>query len=452
MPRRFGGPRFPRLVRLGHLRRSECEASVSLRAPLVPLAFVGFLIAWLLRPGPFAFTGVVFIGSVLILTLAWAVAMAKQVTTRRALRFTALQVGDHLEEVIHLENRSLFPVVSAEFVDLSGMPGYDGHTVRVAGPRSTVRWRLSTSCTQRGVYPLGHWEVRYTDPFGIFGARQNYRHDLEITVCPPLAALPRRPISHRRAPGEGLTLRQPLPADTPNAMSTRPYAIGDPASRIHWRTSARQGELYVRLFDPEATSALWLVLDLDREVHCGTGDAGSLEQMIIAGASLAARHLGERRAVGMLLDGEQTVVVPPLAGQEYLWTLLRALATARPGGVSLAAALAHASSIVSNRDSVVLLTPSLEFDWVDRVSSLSAGARGGVEVWLLDRASFGGRGGAVNLARMLSERSIPTEILRRSEIRPVPGAYAPLRHWEFRTLATGRVIPRRAPRRASADA
>jgi len=144
--------------------------------------------------------------------------------------------------------------------------------------------------------------------------------------------------------------------------------------------------------------------------------------------------------------------MPPLAGQEQLWALLRALATARPGGVSLAAALAHASSIVSNRDSVVLLTPSLEPDWLDQVTSLSAGARGGVEVWLLDRASFGGRGEAVNMARMLSERSVPTEILRRSEIQPVLGAYAPLRHWEFRTLATGRVIPRRAPRRASADA
>ena len=452
MAGRYGVRWIPQLRRLGRIRRRDYEASVRLRAPLVPLAFVAFLIAWLLRPGPFAFTGAVFSGSVFFLTLAWAVSLARQVTTRRALRFTALQVGDHLEEVVHLENRSLFPVVSAEFIDQSGMPGYDGHAVRVAGPRSTVHWRLSTACSQRGVYPLGHWEVRYTDPFGVFGVRQIYRHELEITVCPPLAALPRRPFSHRRAPGEGLALRQPLPADTLNAMSTRPYAIGDPASRIHWRTSARQGDLFVRLFDPEATSAVWLLLDLDREVHCGTGDVGSLEQMIIAGASLASRHLIEHQAVGMLLDGERTVIMPPLAGQEQLWALLRALATARPGGVSLAAALAHASSIVSNRDSVVLLTPSLEPDWLDQVTSLSAGARGGVEVWLLDRASFGGRGEAVNMARMLCERSVPTEILRRSEIQPVLGAYAPLRHWEFRTLATGRVIPRRAPRRASADA
>ncbi len=117
------------------------------------------------------------------------------------------------------------------------------------------------------MYSLGPWEVRLGDPFGIFEARQAYHQQVEIVVYPPLAALPPEIAHHRRSIGDRLPLRQPVSAETINAMSTRPYVMGDALHRVHWRTTAKRDDLFVKIFEPEAASTMWLIPDLDATVH-----------------------------------------------------------------------------------------------------------------------------------------------------------------------------------------
>jgi uncharacterized protein (DUF58 family) len=351
------------------------------------------------------------------------------VTSRRVFRFTALQVGDHLEEILYLENRSAWPVVFAEFTDHGNLPGYAIDGVRVGAARATRQWRLQTVCHQRGVFSLGSWDVRLGDPFGLFEARQRYRHPVEITVYPGLATLPPGVIHHRTL-GDRRLLRQAVPAETLSAMTTRAYVPGDPLRRIHWRTTARQAALFVKSFEPEATSALWLVLDLERAVHLGQGSESSFEKMIMACATLAASLLDQRVPVGLVLEAETTRLVPPQSSRAGLWTLLHALARVQPGQTPLAAALRRAATLVTVRDSVAILTPNLDPSWLSVLPTLTAGAMGGLEVWLLDPASFGGAGDAAGLADVLRRRGTRTQILRRSDIRPVKGNVARIRRWE----------------------
>ena len=188
-------------------------------------------------------------------------------TAQRTLRYSAVQVGDELEEMVTLDNRSRLPVIWAEFVDQSTAPGYSISGVRVSDARKTEQWRLHTSCSQRGVYSLGPWEVRLGDPFGIFEARQAYHQQTEIVVYPPLAALPPEIAHHRRSIGDHAPLRQPVSAETINAMSTRPYVMGDALHRVHWRTTAKRDDLFVKIFEPEAASTMWLIPDLDAAVQ-----------------------------------------------------------------------------------------------------------------------------------------------------------------------------------------
>ena len=51
---------------------------------------------------------------------------------------------------------------------------------------------------------------------------------------------------------------------TPLATSVRPYAPGDAMNRIHWKTTARHGEIQVKEFDLEQTADAWIILDLQR--------------------------------------------------------------------------------------------------------------------------------------------------------------------------------------------
>ncbi len=172
--------------------------------------------------------------------------------------------------------------------------------------------------------------------------------------------------------------------------------------------------------------------------------------MIILTASIAARLLDEHLAVGVILDAASSHTVLPQAGSAHLWTILRALAMAQPRtDRPLAETLIHARSIVSLRDSAVILTPSLDPEWSRALPHLSGGTRlGGVEVVLLDPISFGGSIGAEAFCTMLLEQGVPTHLVRRQDIRPAIGTYGAVRRWEFKTLGTGRVAVLQTPRAA----
>ena len=443
-PARLGRFFAARLGGFRRVRHRTCEASLHLRSPILPIAFAAFLVGCFVWPGPFPLSGVAFTGSLLLVGYAWARAMAAHVTTRRVLRFTALQVGDHLEEILYLENRSAWPVVFAEFIDHSNLPGYAIDGVRAGASRASKQWRLQSVCRQRGVFSLGNWEVNLGDPFGLFEAHQVYRHPEEITVYPSLAKLPPG-ITHHRTLGDRRLLRQALPAETVNAMTTRAYVAGDPLRRIHWRTTARHEELFVKGFEPEATSAMWVVLDLDEGVHVGEGAESSFEKMIMAAATLASSLLEQRVPVGLVLEAESTRVVPPQTSRGDLWTILHALALIEAGRTSLASALARAASVVTVRDSVAILTPSLDPSWIKVLPSLTAGVMGGIEVWLLDPSSFGGSGEAAGLAELLRRHGARTQVLRQGDIQPLEGSVARIRRWGVRTPATGRAGPLGTP-------
>ena len=439
---------------LWRFTRPECAVRIRLRQPVIGGASI-VLLAWsILAPHPLAVTGLVTLGSLLLFSYLWVRALAWRVTVQRTLRYSAVQVGDELEELLTLDNRSHVPVIWVEFVDRSTAPGYSISGVRVSAARRTNQWRWHTSCSQRGVYSLGPWDVRLGDPFGIFEACQAYHQQVEIVVYPPLAALPPEIARHRRSIGDRAPLRQPISAETINAMSARPYVRGDALHRIHWRTTAKRDDLFVKVFEPEAASTMWLIPDLDAAVHAqlGEGAESSLEKMIILTASIAARLLDEHLAVGVILDAAASHTVLPQAGPAHLWTILRALAIAQPRAERpLAETLIHARSIVSLRDSAVILTPSLDPEWSKALPHLSGSTRlGGVEVVLLDPISFGGLSGAEAFRTMLLEQGVPTHIVRRQDIRPAIGTYGAVRRWEFKTLGTGRVAVLQTPRGAQA--
>ena len=439
-----------RVKKLWRWSRADADVIITLRQRAVLIAWLVLGVWCVLQPTAFAFTGFVALSVLLLLSYLWTRAMAVNVSSSRTLHYTAVQVGDELEEMLTLDNRSRLPVVWAEFVDRSTAPGYSIGGVRVAGRRTIERWRLHAMCSRRGVYSLGPWDIRLGDPFGLFEARQAYRQQAEIVVYPPLLALPPELAQHRRTIGDRLPLRQPLAAETINATTTRPYVLGDSLHRVHWRTTARHDDLFVKVFDPEAASTMWLLPDLDAGVHLGEGNDSSLEKMIIVVASLASQLLNDHLAVGVLFDAARADAVLPQTGAAHLWTILRALALVQPSeSRSLVETLMGAPSIVSRRDSIVIVTPSIDPAWVSAARHLASGPRAdGVEVVLLDPASFGGASGAGAFATVLIEQGIATHLMQREDIRPAAGTYGAVRRWEFKTLGTGRVAVRQTPRAA----
>jgi uncharacterized protein (DUF58 family) len=413
------------------------------------LVFIILLLLCLFSTTEEAAMGVTTVGAVLFIGFLWARSMAHGVSAKRHLLSVAMQVGDELEEKIFLENTSTLPVLWAEFVDHADLPGYNVASVRAAEPLGSRRWTARAICTKRGVYQLGPWELKLKDPFGLFLVSHTYTKTQEILVYPPLAQLPRHWIPSSGALGEHRPLYQALNANTVNAISTRPYQPGDPLRHIHWPTTARRDEPYIKNFEPEATSTVWLILDLDADVHLGSGIDSSIETMVILAASLAYEMLYRRLAVGLLASNEPPTVVPPILGHANIWAILHALAPLQPThSCSLSQTLENARSILYARHLAIILTPSLDTGWVKALSRLPKPGGISLEAILIDPASFGGKGQARGCALRLAEMGIRARVIQRGEVRPIDASYGDLRRWKFRVLGTGRVVPVSKPRAA----
>jgi len=437
-------------------------------------ACVGVLLWYIADPSPVALMSTVVFWGMVLSSFVWARGMARNVLGQRRLRFAAMQVGDELEEQIYLTNRSLLPVLWAEFDDRSNIPGYTVSSARAADPQTRIHWRARTVCTRRGVFSLGPWELRIGEPFGILMVRQLYLQRQEILVYPPLAVLPDQFLPHRGALGAHRPLNQPLRAETIASTTVRAYLPGDPLRHIHWRTSARRNEPFVKVFSPEAASNVWLVPDFDLAAHVGDGDDSSQEVMVTVVASLAMALLQQNLSVGVFASAEKESVVLPRQGQAHLWSILQALAPLHAVPEKpLEDVLTRARGLVGGNDLLILVTPSLNSNWLAalRRISRSRGGSGRAEVVLLDPASFeesgsdasaaapGGNNGktapgmaksaADGFAQLLIEQGVTTNILRRQDVRLVSGYYGEVSRWEFSVLGTGRVVTRRAPRTAA---
>ncbi len=362
------------------------------------LLFPLLLFSQIFAPHPVWVVFLVILGGLYGIGYVWVRSLALRVTLMRERIGTILVAGDLLREEFELRNESHFPVLWAEFVDESDLPGYTPGRVVACGPDSFYRWKTEVECSQRGVFRLGPHRLFFGEPFGLYTVEVRFSHADMVLIYPRVARLPHFELPHGNAGGVDRR-RRPLPGTVPSASITD-YRPGDSLRHIHWRTTAHRGRLTVKELEIEPSGDVWIVLDLNREVHRGTGRAGTLEYAIIVAASLAAELLSgsERRAVGLLamsggavavtdqdnelldrtggLDRQQRlspvpandlsaaasetgtpVLLTPQPGQAQLWQILAALAPVRASDVSLADLLFSNREVLGRRRTLVVITP-----------------------------------------------------------------------------------------------
>lgn len=387
---------------------------------------------------------IVALGLLLGVGYAWAKALAEWVSCRRELRYGWVQVGDLLEEVFTLHNDASWPLLWAEVVDHSNLAGYAVSRVAAANAHSEVRWSNFGECRRRGVFTLGPWELRMGDPFGFFEITQLHPEVTSLLVYPPVVHLP--PLNLPKGISEGeVQARQRARQWTTNAAGVRDYQPGDPQRRIHWPSTARRDRLLVKEFDLEVSGDLWVLLDLDEAVQAGEGEESTGEYGVILAASLADQMLRQGRAVGLVAYGRERAFVSPSRGRGHLWNLLHTLALVAVGGRwPLARVMAETGQVLRRGTTVVIITPSCDPAWPGELLPL---ARRDIaaSVVLLDAASFGRDGNVAAIQGMLANQGVACHVIQQG----FPFQHVvPLQrrgHWEFKALASGRVIAVRRP-------
>jgi uncharacterized protein (DUF58 family) len=331
--------------------------------------------------------------------------------------FDRLQEGNHFEERIAVTNRSWFTKLWLEIEDLSDLPGYSARRVISIGPRSQRTWRVVSESTRRGLYSMGPVRVSTTDLFGLFRHSRTFGAPQSVLVYPRGVDLPNFHAPPANLPGEG-RYRRPTHTITPNAASIREYLPGDSLNRIHWRSSARTGDLMVKLFELDPASDVWVVLDLHGDVQAGEGDDGTEEHAVRIAASIARYFLLANRTVGFLAYGRRLHVEEPERGLAQYTRILEHLALARAeGDVSLRELLNHEGRRFGRHTTVIVVTPSQDESWVVSLQMLSGRGVKLASV-LLEARTFGGEGNALLVYSALAAAGVLTYLIKRQDDIP----------------------------------
>ncbi|MGW3012218.1 DUF58 domain-containing protein [Streptomyces sp. NPDC001219] len=180
-----------------------------------------------------------------------------------------------------------------------------------AGGRREVSYRVRSDL--RGRYPLGPLQLRLSDPFGMCELTRSFSAADILTVVPRVEPLPAVPQAGEAAGfGDG---RQHSPTLTgEDDVIPRGYRHGDDLRRVHWRSTARHGELMVRREEQPQKARCTVLLDTRETAHPGSGPDSPFE-WAVAGAASAAVHLLERGySVRLLTDTGSSVPGPDGTG------------------------------------------------------------------------------------------------------------------------------------------
>jgi len=153
----------------------------------------------------------------------------------------------------------------------------------------------------RGAFVIGPLTVRLTDPFGLVELPRAFTQRARFVVTPNLQELPPMPLGGEWS-GSGDSRSRSISAAGDDDIATREYRQGDDLRRVHWRTTARTGELMVRREEQPWQSRATVLLDTRKSAHVGDGPAASFEWAVSAAASAAVHLFRRGYAVRLITD------------------------------------------------------------------------------------------------------------------------------------------------------
>lgn len=375
----------------------------------------------------------------LVLSLVWAYAGISSVRLSRRTRSRRSSVGRLAEESFMVANTGFLPKVWLEIRDHSTLPVHRvSQVLNALAPKRERHWAVRTICRRRGRFTLGPLSLVSGDPMGLFEFRRDLKVSSDIVVYPAMISIPSFAPPLGQLPG-GDAVRQRTHYITTNVAGVRDYAPGDSFSRIHWRSTARQGRLIVKEFELDPTADIWLLPDMDAQVQYSLPieepepedpwiailrghrrpdveiDPATEEYTITITASVAQHFVYKDRAVGMMTYAQDREVMQPDRGHRQLTKMLETLAMIRAEGeLPLGQLLLAEGERLGRGVTIVVITPSVDRHWIAAARDVR---RRGVTIIavLVDPATFGGPGGAEDAIGELQASRIPAYLVRNGD-------------------------------------
>jgi uncharacterized protein (DUF58 family) len=331
----------------------------------------------------------------LVLPLGAAVVVARtryRLTARRVLESPRVPSGHAAGVTLRVENVSRLPtglLLIEESVpyQLGSAPRFVLDRVEPRGARE-ITYTLRSDV--RGRFEIGPLSVRLADPFGLVELTRSFARVDKLVVTPAIQPLPNVHLTGEWT-GGGDSHAHTIAAAGEDDVATREYRHGDDLRRVHWKTTAKRGELMVRREEQHWQSRCTLFLDTRHRAYHGEGPGSAFEYAVSAAASIGIALA--RDGFGLQLSTDAGVTLngygglADVGGGPLEGMLLEELAIVRP---SRRLDLAHGvrdGRIGTNDGLLVAVFGTLDDDDTDLVARLRQVRGTGIAV-LVDSMSW----------------------------------------------------------------
>lgn len=296
--------------------------------------------------------------------------------------------GSSTELALGIYNDKPFPLTMMRVKIETAVPSEKTALRFNLSPRSRIAFHIPLHCAYRGVYNVGMTTIEVNDVFGLFHIRYDmrrlpYYRQRVLKIFPRLISLPFLPAGSRDAKFSSGT--QGRLADSGEAYADlRQHRPGDSLKRVHWKASARRGELMIKNYDlPLETAAL---IAVDTSAAYEGEDALRYADLACECAAAIAHHSLKAGYTVAVVDADPAH--PPVDGgsQKAFSRLYEGLAVLPFGkGGDFCASVRGAARAQPGLRAVYALTPRQDDD-LGRVLTELARAGCAVKCILLDPA------------------------------------------------------------------
>jgi uncharacterized protein (DUF58 family) len=340
---------------------------------------------------------------------AWVKLAAAPIRLSRRAGKGALLEGEDVW--VSLEARPESRVPAPGMMVTERIARFGEQVTRLSGAGGGYRGTYVLERVPRGRYVVEEARATIDDPFGLACMEVDLDARGSLLVYPRLVQLDRlfSESGAHAQDGRRLLLRRPSGFDL---HSVREYEQGESLRKVHWKTTARRGQLMVKELEDAPRDEIAVILDGDASAVV----EGSFDTQVRAAGSILRAHASHARRAVLAVNSaaRPTVRITSLDG-DWL-AALAVLAEAEPDGTRpVVELLSRESGPASRAVETVVVTARLSGALSTKLIQRALAGQGVSIVWV-DSASFAARPTKVEPELLrLQAAGVAVAVLRRGD-------------------------------------
>lgn len=161
-------------------------------------------------------------------------------------------------------------------------------------------------CHRRGYFQIGPLVLETGDMFGLNRRFCVLSEPHFLLVYPKTIPLASYDITSKRPIGE-VVMTHRLFEDPTRIAGVRRYQAGDPMRRIHWKATARSGQLHSKVYEPSSLAGATIMIDFHTNAYESSDEPVRSELAITCAASISKALHDLNQQVGIVSNGRDAV-------------------------------------------------------------------------------------------------------------------------------------------------